>query len=335
MKTRRSAFTLVELLVVIAIIGILIGMLLPAVQQVREAARRTECGNKLRQCALALHNYESAFMTFPEANSDAVNGRGNSFWIFLLPFIEMDALANMYDNDEGGWTGSGNNDNRDLLDGLTIPFLICPSSALDLFPQVPDASLPSVGAGLTGNFPPTAFRPNYFGISGSSEHRSVIEGDGQGSLLSDGGVIAWRPTSIGRISDGTSNTILLGEQSGFMFTDVDGAPRQIDVRSDGNTGFSTGQTDFNGMDLVGGSSNSRRKYQVTTISQPLNFRDFDALIGAEGNLGPNRPLVSAHSGVVTVALADGSTHFLADGLNANVLFNLADKDDGQVAGIDN
>ena len=271
-------------------------------------------------------------MTFPESNSDAVIGRGNSFWIFLLPFIEMDALANQYDIDEGGWTGSGNNDNRDLLTDLTIPFLICPSSTLDLFPQVPNPDLPSVGSGLTGNFPPTAFRPNYFGISGSSEHPSVIEGDGAGSLLSDGGVIALRPTSIGRISDGTSNTLLLGEQSDFMTTDVNGVLTQIDVRSDGNSGFSTGETDFEGM---GTSSNSRRKFQTTTLSETLNFRDFDALIGAEGNMGPNRPLVSAHPGVVTVALADGSTHFLSEGLGLNELFNLADKDDGQVVSVEN
>jgi prepilin-type N-terminal cleavage/methylation domain-containing protein len=127
-KTAKSGFTLVELLVVIAIIGILIGMLLPAVQQVREAARRAACMNNLRQLALANHNYESAHMHFPPATqrndattshsrglptyprpSRRTEGRKIGWTVFILPFIEQnnletelkDACNNWEDN--WGW----------------------------------------------------------------------------------------------------------------------------------------------------------------------------------------------------------------------------------------
>ena len=90
-KTRKPGFTLVELLVVIAIIGILIGMLLPAVQQVREAARRMSCANNVRQSALALINFESSVGTFPAGNTPRSGTQprwGHSFWVLALPFIE-------------------------------------------------------------------------------------------------------------------------------------------------------------------------------------------------------------------------------------------------------
>jgi len=162
MKTLKRGFTLVELLVVIAIIGILIGMLLPAVQAVRESARRTTCLNNMRQLGLAAQNFNSTKMRFPtnggnftantfdmefpESNSEAVDGRGNSFWIFLLPFIEQNTLFDNYEVNRGGWTGSANNSaNRALLDGFTVPFLLCPSSAMNLFPEVPEPGLPAVG----------------------------------------------------------------------------------------------------------------------------------------------------------------------------------------------
>ena len=89
----RQAFTLVELLVVIAIIGILVGMLLPAVQQVREAARRTSCLNNARQLVLANHNYQSANLKFPTV-APFITGKGNRSWVAaVLPFIEQQNVA--------------------------------------------------------------------------------------------------------------------------------------------------------------------------------------------------------------------------------------------------
>lgn len=314
MRTKKHGFTLVELLVVIAIIGILISMLLPAVQQVREAARRTQCANNLRQAALAALNYESAHMNFPPGSSPytATGRRGNSFWVFLLPFIEQDNLLAMYDLEAGGYTGSGTNPNRILLDQVVVSMLQCPSSPLPMFPQIADSDLPAVGHSNSGNNPSTAMRSCYYGIGGSERHRTRQVGDSVG-YIGDGGCLGLDAVSMGEISDGTSNTMILGEQSDFFFAeDSSGEVRQLDARSDCNSGFVLGETDLSGFNPS--SNNSRRRPNLTTLAHPLNERNFDILIGAEGNLGPNRPLVSAHTGVVVVALADGSVHNLSESL---------------------
>ena len=150
MKTKKSGFTLVELLVVIAIIGILIGMLLPAVQAVREAARRIQCANNSRQLALACMNYESAHQHFPPAiNSETSRGRSEAepvfakpsnpdrgaqqgWGFFILPFLELEPLATLYeDATDGGQTDwfLVSDSQGELVGSNVIPTFICPSDS--------------------------------------------------------------------------------------------------------------------------------------------------------------------------------------------------------------
>ena len=122
----RSAFTLVELLVVIAIIGILIGMLLPAVQAVREAARRAKCQNNLKQLGLAAHNFESANMAFPPGvvdDDDNLQDALHTGWVFLLPYFEQNNVADQYDMNSS-WSSTTNLP----LAQVSIEMLNCPSN---------------------------------------------------------------------------------------------------------------------------------------------------------------------------------------------------------------
>src|SRR6059036_1967376 len=100
MRHLRSAFTLVELLVVIAIIGVLVALLLPAVQAAREAARRAQCSNNLKQLSLALHNYENTHNTLPPAGIDS---NQMSWTVLLLPFFEQQALYDQFNFNKGSW----------------------------------------------------------------------------------------------------------------------------------------------------------------------------------------------------------------------------------------
>ena len=159
-------FTLIELLVVIAIIGVLIGLLLPAVQKVREAANRVQCQNNLKQVGLALHNHHAAFHAFPPGGmTTATGGWGFSFWIALLPMIEQDNLEKALDKSSPvtGWVSGGpglggNLHNRAVLYKKPLPILYCPSSPLPQY-AMPDPAHDAWVVSAT-----------YTGVAGAANH---------------------------------------------------------------------------------------------------------------------------------------------------------------------
>lgn len=218
-KRRRRGFTLVELLVVIAIIGILIGMLLPAVQQVREAARRINCGNNLRQISLALLSYESGQQEFPPGHlinpnwssfeTDPPPGgldlsnrppesawpKRGPFWSWMMrvaPFMEMDSIFNSVDvNNEWPWPWTVPNGGEGV-NGISVTGYVCPSESRGL----------TVWTDPAGN---EAAVTSYLGVSGRDSYK---ETGGQ-----DGVIYCNSNTTISEIRDGTSNTLMVGERT--------------------------------------------------------------------------------------------------------------------------
>jgi len=316
----RSAFTLVELLVVIAIIGILIGMLLPAVQQVREAARRTQCANSMRQLALASHNFESAHMHFPSPAAGSLEGY--SLIAHILPFVEQANLHSQLDFEQDllqgfPWAPSLNPFYTDTV-GLRVPVLECPSDDGD--PLLQDSGTTWAGS-------------NYFGNSGTATGVLYVT-----SQPTDG--VFWRGSEVtfGMLTDGSSNTAILAEtlfgMRGDSTSDLIDAQTQMARVSGGAPGSVTAEVLVN---------QAPTRYDGNRAGQWIRNLPYQGMINGFFQPNSSQPDVafhgdsmaaarSNHPGGVNLSRCDGSTAFVNEGVTLETWRNLFARNDGQVLG---
>ena len=161
---KSAAFTLVELLVVITIIGVLIALLLPAVQAAREAARRMQCQNNLKQVGLGLLNYESTYGMFPPGGMGPATTYPSSWWVRILAFAEQNNIYDNYKYSGGGWTGDSSNPNHALLGDKPFGFMYCPSSPLPQF---------ALAVATSGSAKSDIASATYVGVSGGVTNDST------------------------------------------------------------------------------------------------------------------------------------------------------------------
>ncbi|MEY4179433.1 MAG: Type secretion system protein precursor [Planctomycetota bacterium] len=327
----RSGFTLVELLVVIAIIGVLVALLLPAVQAAREAARRSSCSNNMKQMGLALHNYHDTNNNMP-FGVRAQGGWGPSFFVGLLPFAEQTAVFDRFDHrsNNNGWTHQNPN-NAVLVTNLRIGWMLCPSSPIPVFHD----------SGTNGTPTVQQLMPSYVGISGavSPTHPSPFQGFtesrvrvGQGccgggaatGITSSGGMLVPNQSlNMASATDGTSNVMIIGETSNFALEN-NVTRRRVDQ------GFPHGWIMGTGSGGTDAGYGGERTFNLTTIRYPVNFNRSFNLPGVFDNKGNNNPLLSAHPGGVMCCMLDGSVRFVSSTTDMLTLLRVATRDDGQV-----
>ncbi len=316
-QRRHKAFTLVELLVVIAIIGILIALLLPAVQAAREAARRSQCTNNLKQIGIALHNYHDSFKTFPPG---AFNLRvtwpssGTNWRALILNYMEQTAVYDQLQFSSnpavhfmaGGAAGGNALNGNEVLEDLVIDGYRCPSTVIEK---------------LGGHNNVQAMNVLYVGIQGAA---SPVPGpnSGRGSascaygISSNNGMLPKNEsTKFSSCLDGTSNTMIVAEQSGMVNT------RNITANYYGGW-YGTrhaGTIDQNCSDHWGAGT--------TAVRYAPNL-DIDTLDGAGQMYHNNTILNSEHPGGINVLLTDGSVRFITETIPMVTLKQLACRYDG-------
>jgi prepilin-type N-terminal cleavage/methylation domain-containing protein/prepilin-type processing-associated H-X9-DG protein len=327
-RRNRSGFTLIELLVVIAIIAVLIGLLLPAVQRVREAGARTECLNNIRNLGLALHNYHSSFKQFPPANTGTTPF--HSWTSQILQYIDQDNVYVRYKTGvDWNYTGLVANDpNSNLV--VEVPVRVFNCSNTPNFPrfdqtallsQNPSANKVPWSAGgaqgpATGDYAPTIGISPLVAVVANTVNPANNTG---GVLRIDG-----RGTKLGEIKDGTSNTLLLAESAGrpnfYAKGDVDITPSTLPA-APYNTYFG-GWADPGRFVFVRGSNESGIVTPPNQTTGP-NMCAVNCSNGDPQQFGGE--IYGFHPGGANVLYADGSGHFLPSNISLGVLGALVTK----------
>ncbi len=337
---KRSAFTLIELLVVIAIIGVLVGLLLPSVQQAREAARRASCTNNLKQIGLAIHNYNDAFKTFPpgiqcgnETNGSpsTTNGGGWAWSSFILQFMEEESLASTLN------VGNSNPVSATALAAgrTNIPAYRCPSDVS------PDRNHQR-GAYMAPNTNWDRATSNYVGNAGT---RRLINGYGgadwcwkndnstnvPATTQNCTGVLFMRvELKMSMITDGTSNKILVGERD-YESTDHGNHEAGNWLGSNGASWWS-GPHIYNWVTIFD-EANSNLQINDYDPSRPNN--EPDAWTGGESWQGhASDSWSSAHPGGAQFVLCDGSVKMVLDSISDSTLADACNRSDGDALGED-
>lgn len=326
MQTRRSGFTLVELLVVIAIIGVLIALLLPAVQQAREAARRMTCTNQQKQLGLAMHNYHDTFGSFPSAaiwlgtgtptTTNLENGRdanwGATWALMVLPFIEQTNLHDQYNFKVIARNGNATTGNNYVTRQTPDAFL-CPSH-------------PTTTARLTQDFDGFA-KVNYAVCVGGGR---LCEVDDFSSSIGKGAfsVTGQYGANFRDMTDGTSNSIILSE----IFND------STTSDSRGAWGWATGSTfsgrkgsgALSGLTLLTPNTNQEMDaapYASNVTNNTVYGMNCNPDAGNQGAVAPR----SFHPGGVIVCLGDASCRFVAETIDQAAYSNALSIGDGNVS----
>jgi prepilin-type N-terminal cleavage/methylation domain-containing protein/prepilin-type processing-associated H-X9-DG protein len=324
-RGERRGFTLIELLVVIAILAVLIGLLLPAVQKVREAAARLSCQNNLKQIGLAVHTYHDAYSALPP---DRIAMCWPTWAVLILPYLEQENVYRLWDIQLRYYEQPGLGTANDPC-AYNVKTYFCP--ARRGVPTMPSAPMPKASDVASGGAPRGGGMSDYANCGGTNgSDGALVEASGWVTSPANLNLDSLSPipplgtrclgftstTSFNSISDGTSNTLLVGEKYIFP-ADLPGNGTDGSVYSSGN-----------------GQENTFRRFAGNNGATPPLLRSLvptkaDPGRDPNGNQWADKAFGSWHSGTCQFVFCDGSVKAIPVSININTLQLLAVRNDGQ------